>query len=182
MGPTLEPGRRIATSAVIVALVIVAVAGLVGSASGVPTVLSPLPAATTLPMFGFLIAVREAASLRWVVQYAVPTVVGPCLLLAWNPSLLKAAAKVPRRSIVGLAVLSGLTVAAFAYGWAFGVKYQGHRYTFVLCVLNAAALMIAWSLLWLARRRDHFVTTLAAHAFVVAWLVWIAFPWLGELP
>jgi hypothetical protein len=143
---------------------------------------SPLPLATMLPIFWFWIGVHEAGGLRWVVEYAIPAMVGPVLLVAWHPGLLTGADEVPRRSDVGLVVISILTVADLAFGWKYGVKYQGKEYTMALVLLNAVAMGIAWVLLTAARRRRTFGSTLASHAFVAGWLVWIAFPWLGELP
>jgi hypothetical protein len=75
-----------------------------------------------------------------------------------------------------------LTAAHFVLGWDYGIEYQGKVYVITLLVLNIAALIATWAALWRARRRRTFQTTLTAHALVVAWLVWIAFPWLGELP
>jgi hypothetical protein len=178
-----NPERQLnRTAATGVAVLILAVAGYVGSASGVPTVRSPLPLATTLPIFWFWMGVHEARALRWVIEYAIPAVVGPLLLLAWHPRLLAGADEVPRRSPVGLVLISILTVADLAFGWQYGVKYQGKPYTMALVLLNAVAMGVAWVLLWVARKRQTFWSTLVSHAFVAGWLVWIAFPWLGELP
>jgi len=164
------------------AVLVLAVAGYLGSAGEVPTVRSPLPLATTLPTFWFWMGVHEARELRWVVEYVIPTVVGPLLLLAWHPRLLAGADEVPRLSPIGLVLISILTVADLTFGWQYGVKYQGKPYTVALVLLNAVAMGVAWVLLWFARKRRTFWSTLVSHAFVAGWLVWIAFPWLGELP
>jgi hypothetical protein len=108
--------------------------------------------------------------------------VGPVLLIGWYPRLISGAARVPTRSIVGLVLLSVFTIVDFILGWHYGVTYQGTAYTMVLLFLNAVALTLGWTLLWSARTRQQFRRTLAAHTFIVVWLVWIAFPWLGELP
>jgi hypothetical protein len=126
--------------------------------------------------------VHEAAGLRWVIEYAIPALIGPLLLLTWHPRLLTGAHEVPKRSAVGLAVISILIVADLATGWKYGVKYQGKEYTTAVVLLNTVAMGVAWVLLGIARRRGIFVFTLVAHVFVAGWLVWIAFPWLGELP
>src|SRR5712671_2351199 len=138
------------------AVLVLAVAGYVGSASGVPRVRSPLPLATTLPIFWFWIGVHEATGLRWVVEYAIPAVIGPLLLLTWHPRLLTGTDEVPKRSAVGLAAISILTVADLAFGWKYGVKYQGKEYTIALMLLNTVAMGVAWVLLTAARRRRTF--------------------------
>jgi hypothetical protein len=181
--PMSNTGRQPHAAAIAgVAVAALAVAGYIGSASGVPTVRSPLPLATTLPIFWFWVAVDEAPQLRWVIDYAIPMSVGPLLLLAWHPCLTVGADFVPRRSLVGLLVLSALAVAHFVFGWDYGMKYQGKVYVTALLVLNVAALITTWAALLRARRWRKFRSTLIAHALIVAWLVWIAFPWLGELP
>jgi hypothetical protein len=126
--------------------------------------------------------VGEAAGLRWVVAYAIPAVIGPLLLLKWHPRLVTGAEDVPKRSAVGLTVISILTVIDLASSWKYGVEYQGNEYTVTLVLLNAVAMGIAWLLLKAARRGRTFASTLVSHAFVAGWLVSIAFPWLGELP
>lgn len=87
----------------------------------------------------------------------------------------------PRRSIWGLIVLTLLAAAHFAMRWGDGVTYQGSAHTIALLSLNVVVLVVGWGMLWRALRRRSFRETLAAHAVVVGWLVWIAFPWLGEL-
>jgi uncharacterized membrane protein YtjA (UPF0391 family) len=165
-----------------VAVAVLALAGCAGSAAGVPRIASPLPFVTTLPMSVFWAAVREAPELRWVLEFVVPALIGPALLFAWHPKLLKRAENVPRRSLIGLPMLSALTIMWFLSGWQYGLKYQTRAYVISVALFNAAALMVAWGLLAFARKRRSFKTTLLMHSFVVAWLVWIAFPWLGELP
>src|SRR5689334_24775063 len=115
--------------------------------------------------------VHEAAALRWVIEYAIPAMVGPLLFLAWHPRLLAGADEVPRRSLVGLALISILTVYDLAFGWQDGLKYQGKPYTVALVFLNAVAMVVAWVLLWIAQKRRAFWTTLVSHAFVAGWLV-----------
>jgi hypothetical protein len=127
-------------------------------------------------------AVHEARTFRWVIEYLIPAAVGPFLLLVWHPGLLSGTHKVPKRSYIGLLVLSTLIAAHLGFGWSYGVRYQGKEYTITIVVLNVVATSLAWVLLMTARTRATFPWTLVAHAFVAAWLVWIAFPWLGELP
>jgi hypothetical protein len=128
-----QPRSAVGTVAAAAAL---AVVGYVGSASGFPTVWSPLPLATTLPIFWFWEAVGEAQSLRWVVDYGIPMLMGPLLLLAWHPRLAVGADDVPRRSFLGLVLLSVLAAAHFVFGWNYGLKYQSQGYVRAVLVLN----------------------------------------------
>jgi hypothetical protein len=108
--------------------------------------------------------------------------IGPLLLLVWHPRLAIGAQTVPRRSWWGLGVLTILTGLVFRVGWGLGIRYQSARYVWCLLVLNIVLLGCAWWLLWRASRAQSFRRTLLAHTWVVGWLVWVAFPWLGELP
>jgi hypothetical protein len=69
----------------------------------------------------------------------------------------------------------------FVLEWRHGVQYHGERYVRGVFLLNAVAMSAAWALIYTASRRGRFATTLLAHVWVVGWLVWLAFPWLGEL-
>jgi len=163
------------------ALLVLAIAGHVGVAAGAPTMWSPLPALTILPTLGVLIGTGESTPARWIVEFILPACVGPLLLFAWHPKLLVGARRVPARSVAGLAVLSFLTFLDFWLEWTQGVRYHGETYVRGVFAVNMMALCGAWALLLWARRRQAFTITLAAHTFVAAWLVWFAFPWLGEL-
>jgi hypothetical protein len=180
-GPIGDP-HPYAPSIVGATAAVLAVAGLVSSVSGAPIVRPPLPLATTLPVLGFWVAVGEDPNLRWVVEYAIPMLAGPLFLLAWHPRLAVGADYVPRRSLVGLLLLSVLAAAHFANGWSYGMRYQGSSYVIALLCLNLAVLTASWAALCHARRRRTFSAALTTHALVVAWLVSIAFPWLGDLP
>jgi hypothetical protein len=171
--------RQKVTVAVVVASL--AALGVVGASFGYPRVFAPLPMVVVIPQFWSLHATHEARSLRWVTEYGVPGIVGPVLLLLWNPRLLRGSSTYPRRSTIGLAILSLLSAAWFWAGWSLGVKYEGLFHVLGTLALNAAALTGAWMLALRARRRPSANRNLMAHWLVVAWLVWVAFPWLGEL-
>jgi hypothetical protein len=109
-----------------------------------------------------------------------PCLIGPALLFAWYPGLLSGANTVPRRSTVGLLLLSVLTLVDFALEWKHGIQYHGEQFVRGTFIVNVLVGCIAWALMRLAYQRMTFATTLTAHAWVVAWLVWFAFPWLGE--
>ena len=87
----------------------------------------------------------------------------------------------PKRSLIGFGLLSLL--AAFDFWYECGRAIQYHGRSFALGTLSAIVVMIGvgWVLLLRARRLKTFGTTLSAHAWVVGWLVWQAYPWLGEL-
>ncbi len=170
---------RVALACVVLSL---GALGVASSHAGSPKPFAPFPMIVLVPQFWSLVATHEARSLRWVTEFAVPAVIGPALFLLWNPGLLFRASTYPRRSTFGLACLSLLSVAWFWAGWPLGVKYEGQRHVVTVLLLNALALACAWAMALLARRQPSAERNLMGHAVVVGWLVWLAFPWLGELP
>jgi len=157
----------------------VAAAGFAGVARGGPTVFSPLPAATIIPTFW--LAMHVAPQHARLVELFVPALVGPLLLILWYPGLLAGTNQVPRRSLIGLTVLSFLAIVDFAFEWRHAFTYHTATYVHGVTAVNAVSIGFAWMLLYRAIRVRTFVATLIAHVWIVTWLVWLAFPWLGEL-
>jgi hypothetical protein len=172
-------GRALALAAT---LVCISALGRIGIMAPMPRVWSPFPTLTIVPVFWALAATNEAPKLHWISLWAVPMLVGPLLLLAWHPRLVIGTSEVPRRSWWGLGALTLLTGVAFWGGWDYGLKYQSRSYVVGLLVLNVLLLLSAWGTLAWARRHPSPTRTLIAHGWVVGWLVWVALPWLGELP
>ena len=141
--------------------------------TGYPTTLHPFPAITVLPAF-------LLASLHlWMVGAVVPVVI----FFAWNPGLLRGEPRIPKRSfvLVGLAII--FSIVWFWIGWKYGLEYQGPRYVWVLCIINAVWLLtlgVLFARTWKAQ--PSFRTNLLLHWLLFAWLAWFAFPYLGELP
>jgi hypothetical protein len=137
--------------------------------SGVPTVLCPFPAMTVPPMF--LLESRAAVFVPFV------------LFLVWNPQLFRGTAKIPRRSYGLLGVATALSTYWFVVGWQYGLKYQGARYTYLVCAINVVWVAALWAMLtrklW---STPSFRSNLLLHWALFAWLGWYALPWLGELP
>jgi hypothetical protein len=166
---------------IIAAVAVLAAAGRFGISEGVPAAWAPLPLAVMIPIFWAMSATGEALSLRWLPQ-AIPSLVGPVLFIAWYPQLLTGAPQVPRRTLIGLVVLSALTAIHFVLGWDSGLRYDDRSYVVAVACANVAAIAACWGFVIYARCRPSFEATFFAHAFVALWLAWIAFPWLGELP
>jgi len=116
-----------------------------------------------------------------LVELIVPALVGPLLLVLWYPGLLAGANQVPRRSLIGLTVLSLLTIVDFDFEWRHAFTYNPATYVHGVTAVNAVSIGFAWMLLYRAIRVRTFVATLIAHVWIVTWLVWLAFPRLGEL-
>ena len=82
-----------------------------------------------------------------------------------------------------LGVATALSTYWFVVGWQYGLKYQGARYTYVVCAINIVWVAALWAMfirkLWSV---PSFRTNLLLHWALFAWLGWYALPWLGELP
>ena len=149
--------------------------GLLGSGSS-PSLISPLPTLTVLPALLLASQFGNAALFKAVVL--LPTL----LFFAWNPSLLRGEAKVPKRSHWLLWTAIALSVAYFIASWNWGIQYQGVRYVHAVCAINvawASFLGIMFVFVW--TRPTSFRVNLFVHWILFAWLAWYAFPLLGEL-
>jgi len=141
--------------------------------SGIPTILGPLPALTSLPAL-FL----TNAGIYWIVV-GIPS----AIFLLWSPQLLRGVAKIPARTFVLFVLCASLTIFYFVGSWNSGIQYQGTRFTYVMCVVNAMYTAVIGSLFFAFRKgRDPFGKSLTIHWLLFAWLAWCAFPHLGELP
>ena len=146
-----------------IALAVVALPTLMGP----PTVLTPYPLFVLIGAF----------------SVGVPFVVLPPILFwAWSPQLFAGEADVPSRSAWLLGVLSALTAIYIAAGWAHGIRYDGLPYVIGVTVLNGLVLLALWARLRRARSSPSFANSLGFHALLFGWLVWCAFPHMGELP
>ena len=143
---------------------------------------SPLPEITVfVNLLGGALVDRYPAA-NWFLRFRLPVLIGPGLFFVWNVHLLRGDVEVPRRSSLGFTILTALSILALGSGWSFGVRYQGRAHTVGVIVLNGVALSICWWLWVRARARPSFGRSLTFHWATTVWLVWLAFPWLGEFP
>jgi hypothetical protein len=172
-GVTLKFDRR-GTIVTFLAALGLTILALVGSfASGVPEIVTPFPA---------LIAIPALILSAWHMEYSAVLIPG-LLFLAWNPQLLRAEGKIPKRSYAVFAVLVALSAFYFLESWKWGVEYQGAWLTTLFCWINVAWVVVL-SLISLRSLivAPSFRTNVFFHWILFAWLAWFAFPWLGELP
>jgi hypothetical protein len=149
-----------------IALLIPATLGF--SFSGVPTVHAPFPALVVIPSFILSLTGLFFPSL---------------LFFAWHPALFKGSNTFPKRTYFLFVALVVLSAIWFIVGWKFGLQYEGARYTYIVCVVNALWIAALAALLWQCRsKKISFASNLLVHWVLFAWLAWWAFPYLGELP
>jgi hypothetical protein len=138
------------------------------SFSGVPTVHAPFPALVIVPSF----------------VLGMPALFFPTVLFfAWHPALFKGSRTFAKRTYCLFVALVVLSAIWFSVGWKLGLQYEGARYTYIVCAVNAVWITVLSALLWQCRRKKiSFPFNLLVHWVLFAWLAWWAFPYLGELP
>ena len=90
--------------------------------------------------------------------------------------------KLPKRTIILLGLLTGLTFVDCVLEWKYGVEYRGMRHTLLVYAINAVWLASLWYTVVRSQRQPSFKSNLFSHWLLFAWLAWYAFPYLGELP
>jgi hypothetical protein len=153
------------------ALTVLAWIGLFGSPT--ESLVSPWPVLTYIP--AFVLLTRFSVHMPWY------SVLIPLLsFFAWNVSLFRGSARIPKRSWVLLSILTVLSVLHFVAGWGYGIMFQGREFTRMICGANLIWLALLWAGLYRWLRRPSFIGNLLFHWMVFAWLAWCAFPNLGE--
>lgn len=138
-------------------------------ASGVPTIIGPFPVLTALPAL-FL----ASFGMLWRIAVLIPS----ALFLLWNPHLFRGSVQIPTRTLVLFGVLIPLNIVYFKESWNFGLQYQGARFLYLMCIVNAVAATVIGVLLFVGRRNViSFWKALAIQWFLFAWLAWCAFPY-----
>jgi len=146
-------------------LLVVATAASISSAG--PEVWAPMP----LPLFILAAFIGPLAFLA------------PAgIFLLWSKQLLNGEARVPHRSLWALAVLGALNFWYFLSVWTEGVLRYGHDYVLTVAIVNAGFVATLGGRAVRSYRRPTFASSLFFHSLLFLWLVWYAFPYLGEGP
>jgi hypothetical protein len=141
---------------------------------------SPFPAVTLLPSLIGSVLVGGTETGYWLLRYVLPVIIGPAVFYGWNPQLLRGIETVPKRSWIGLVVLTALTIYFFVSNWSLGIQYQGWSYTTTMAFVNGVALILCWGALLRAHRRPTFGRSLLFHWAATVWLVWWHSPCLAS--
>jgi hypothetical protein len=104
------------------------------------------------------------------------------LAIAWSWQLAVDNPRVPKRTTLGVLVLAVGSLAWFAFGWRYGLEYQGLRFVFFAASFSATLITLIATLLVRNARRPSVTNSAAAHLLFFGWLFSYAFPYLGEWP
>jgi hypothetical protein len=79
------------------------------------------------------------------------------------------------------AVVTILSAVWFRTGWHRGVQYQGYPYTLITALISLVCAVVLGGMLFLRRRTDSLLYSLASNFLLFAWAFACAFPGLGEM-
>lgn len=115
-------------------------------------------------------------------RYLVAIVAACFLMLNWYLGRSVTPQPIPARFPIVLGTATICSLWWFAFGWQFGIEYQGATFTWGILGINALSLVLLWRF-WLAfRRRATRGNALVLATLLHCWLFWFAFPYFGELP
>jgi hypothetical protein len=146
-------------------------------ASGMPTVLSPLPLLVLIPLF---LAPDPVYAVFW--RFVAPIPFGTFLLMSSYQLRVQGEAPLPTRFSFLLGLATAFSVFHFAMFWADGVRFQGVYFTLAVAVINLAFLIVLWNWWRAIRRKASKAPALGFATLLHCWLFWFAFPCLIELP
>ena len=163
------------TVAVLLGAGLLYVMSWLGLTGRIPDLIHPFPLILIVPyMLGLM------AKVAWII-WLVP-MIGPTAFLLWSSHLFRGSQIIPRRSIVLLVALIVLSVIYFISLWSWGITYQGVIFTVFMAAANFC---MACSLVYLgfySKKSPTFIRNYIFHLSIFVWLVWSAFPYMGELP
>ena len=170
---------------VILGAVLIWIAGFLSILAPIPSLYSPFSEVVSL--VGLLTSDIVAAFLGGYspLQRTIARLLAsfPLVLLfiAWCFPLFRGRKIVPWRSIILSLIILVLAVVWLAFGWSYGIEYQGLIYTIIMVGYNVIAVCILVLLLRENRNDPSFWSNLTFHTGLFCWIAWCAFPWLGEL-
>ena len=95
--------------------------------------------------------------------------------------LFRGDSNIPRWLLWASLVIGVLHVDFFFESWNYGLKYQGLAHTVAVSVENAVLFGAIVTVYVIGRRNPSFGRNLLCRWLFFFWLVWCAFPFLGEL-
>jgi hypothetical protein len=127
------------------------------------------------PLLYLLLQMMAVPRAAWVL-------VGALLLVVWSPQLFLGSPRIPHRSIIGLGILTALTVWHAWASWEYSISYRGWLATSAIVGASSVPLLALWSVYACQRRTQTFLGSLVFHVGVLMWITMVAFPDIIELP
>jgi hypothetical protein len=137
--------------------------------SNLPTVTCPMPLSLVLLYF-------------LGIPRAVVVFIPSLAYCAWCYPAFRAAVVPWRRTAATFVVALMGSVLVFAFGWGYGVEFEGRGYTLSVGVISAALGSVSLALLLLSRKSPSATLSVIANLLLFGWIFTYAFPYLGELP
>jgi hypothetical protein len=106
----------------------------------------------------------------------------PIVFWLLSPQLARGIATIRVRGAIALATATILSLVATAYGFRYGLQYEGAAYAWTVLAINIMTPLLLSCLLWINRRTPRYAVCFAYHWLLCAWIGSYAFAYLGELP
>jgi hypothetical protein len=143
----------------------------------VPTLITPYCLTVAMPVL-----LLQSFGVTYPARLFIGSSLVPIIFAAWSLPVAWRQERIPIRTKVLATIIVLLSVVHLIMSWSYGVTYQGRVHTIGMYALN---LIFGCLLLVLYRRNVHansYPTNYLFPWLTFAYLAWIAFPWLGELP
>lgn len=144
--------------------------------TGSPVYYNPI---SVLNFSNYLISISMAS---YFVSLSTPIYFGPTVISGiYLIQLLVFRKNVGRFQIYAVGIFGLLSILSILFSWNDGVKYQGLAYVITVLVFNMIAYTILATIAWHAKKNQNQPLLFLNNLLLYAILVWISFPWLGEL-
>lgn len=81
-----------------------------------------------------------------------------------------------------MGVFTILIVIYLMISLEYGIRYQGVKYTFMMCLINFILGSCIWTYWIIIRRNTTYFKSMTLALLFHCWIFWYGFPYLGELP
>lgn len=150
-------------------------------AAGVPTIICPFSFVVFIPFLFLSLIIEKLSTSLSTLTIILSCTVTPIFYMLWSRKLYNDKNKIPRRSIVLFSILLVFSFIYLMRGWNEGLRYQGKQHILAMYGLNLLFWIIMIVLYFVNKERPTFKTNFIFHWVSFSWLIWVAFPWLGEL-
>ena len=105
----------------------------------------------------------------------------PLLYFPWGLPILSGKKSIPQYSLWLSTIIMTLSIVWILSNIELGNRFRGIHFTRMMLILHGLFAVILFSLAWWNRRDTEYWQNYVFHLLFFIWLVWLSFPWMGEL-